>query len=562
MRKLAGRVIAVAAALGLLVVQSGCNRSGQDGKSAASGGARQIELDRIKARIRAEGTQKIAREASQLEFWLQYKMMQANGMEKELGGEAKTVATLKAIGLAFERRVNAAQTNVPRLIPASFDGSGLDAGMMGVGYGLVGGALTSGMLSGGLSNEQIAEAAAKGPIKFDDADGAAQIDIAQGGMDTALEQTVNENGVTGKVKTKIHLDACPDAEGKLTVTIETESRMSAGGKSGAVTVRYRQERYLDDDANLLPIADGDQANAAEFFQIDMKGTGANGDLSYYEDGGFASDGKATGGALKYSGYSAFRPAESAQTQKMVSGMQNLMRAFAQMMLDGTLGSKLSGQGAPWESGRCVDLKVRSDPGQRTGAKPDTTYTLVAEPRAKADGRPTGGTVKPTLNGERKIDPTDKVKADAKFTYVNPGEKDKSAKIDFEARSKRGVGKTSLDFDTKKGRYRIAAISADGTCAEPFIVDDITKPFTNKICGGQATWTHTPTSDKGGNFVFRYVGGRGSADMSGTYTLQGPEDEMIATYKFGKICGHAAGMTACAPGQRSLGTKWTRITDGQ
>jgi hypothetical protein len=51
-------------------------------------------------------------------------------------------------------------------------------------------------------------------------------------------------------------------------------------------------------------------------------------------------------------------------------------------------------------------------------------------------------------------------------------------------------------------------------------------------------------------------------MSGTYTLQGPEDEMIATYKFGKICGHAAGMTACAPGQRSLGTKWTRITDGQ
>ena len=449
----------ISALLSIALALAGCGKK-DDGKSATAtkfpAAPPQSELVKLKT----EGPLPAARKASALEFWLHYKLMRATGMEQALGGEDKAIAALKAVSMKFEQSAIVAQTNVPRAAKLDFDGTGMDAGVMGAGYGLIGGVITGGMLSGGLSNEQIAEAAKHGPIKFDDGDGSAQVDIAQDGMSTKLEQTVNESGVTGKVKTEIHIDACPDAEGKLVVTIETQSQMGAGGKSEAVTLRYRQERYLDDDAHLLPVSDGDKAQAAEFFQIDMKGSGANGDLSYYEDNGFTSDGKPAGGTQRHSGYSFFRPDEARHTEKLVEGTENVMRAFAQMMLDGTLGSKLTNGSAPWESGRCVDLKLRSTPEKRSGAQPKTHYTVFAEPRAKKDGAPTGGTVKATLKGPHSLSPQDKVKADAQFEYQNPEEKDQRATIDFEARSKRGVGKASLEFDTKKGGYRIVVGGGD------------------------------------------------------------------------------------------------------
>ena len=52
-----------------------------------------------------------------------------------------------------------------------------------------------------------------------------------------------------------------------------------------------------------------------------------------------------------------------------------------------------------------------------------------------------------------------------------------------------MGKATAEFDTKKGGYRIAA-TGDSECAEPIVVCDITKPFTNTLCGGTVTWTLT------------------------------------------------------------------------
>src|SRR5690606_4062694 len=108
-----------------------------------------------------------------------------------------------------------------------------------------------------------------------------------------------------------------------------------------------------------------------------------------------------------------------------------------------------------ETGRCVDLQVRADPGKRTGARPNTAYTLFANPRAKLDGAPAGGTVTATLDGESTLNPTTKVRADAQFDYANPSKKDEKASVAFEARSRRGVGRATLDFDTRKGAYRIS-----------------------------------------------------------------------------------------------------------
>ena len=523
--------------------------AGQASASVASPDRLQAGLDRLKA----EGPLPSAREASILEYWLHYKLMQATGMEQELGGEEQALATLKAIGMAFERSAVGAQADMPRLLPVAFNGSGMDAGVMGVGHGLVGGAMASGIVSGAVSPERLAEMARNGPIKLDGKDGSLQLDIGENGqVDTTVEQTVNENGVTGKVKTRIHMDSCPDPQGKLVVTLETESQMGTGGASGHVKAKFKYERWLDDDAHLISHDDG---GSAQDLQVEVGGTGARGkNLSANMTRNIARGASDyTGSVVEEHGHSIFRPDEAAHTEKLVGDVQKMMQTMAEAMLLGFM----NGGSSPWESGRCVDLKVRSTPEKRKGAKPDTTYTVYAEPRAKMDGMPTGGTVKATLKGANTLNPQGKVKADAQFDYRNPPEKDKSATIEFEARSKRGVGKATAEFDTKKGGYRIAA-TGDSECAEPIVVCDITKPFTNTLCGGTVTWTHTPTGDKGGDFTFRYAKGKGNAEAKGPYALNGPEEEMTSIYTMGRICGHAAGMTACAPPRVFGAMKWTRI----
>ena len=61
----------------------------------------------------------------------------------------------------------------------------------------------------------------------------------------------------------------------------------------------------------------------------------------------------------------------------------------------------------------------------------------------------------TLSGGASLQPASgKVPADAKYGYAGPDKKNESANIAFESRSKRGVGKATLEFDTKKGGYRI------------------------------------------------------------------------------------------------------------
>jgi hypothetical protein len=515
--------------------------------AASSRAIRQEDIDHLNA----EGPLPNARAASALEFWLHYKLMKATGMEDALGGEEQAIAAMAAVSLAFERSSLAAQAELPRMVPM-FDGTGMDAGVLGVGYGLVGGAMAGGVLNGSLTPDQVAQAIKDGPIKLDGKDGSAELGITQDGLDTTMEQNVNANGVTGKVRTKIHLDSCPDPQGKLVVTIETESNMQAGGASGSVKAKFTYQRWLDDDAHLV---DGDDGSA-EDIHVNISGTGARGKPLSVDLTQSSPRGAATATAhVSETGHSFFRPDESKHTQKLLDDTVKSMRLIAEMMLQGAF----TGGKAPWESGRCVDLQVRSTPEKRKGAQPDTRYTVFAEPRAKKDGMPTGGTVRATLNGPTSLSPQDKVRADAQFDYMNPGQKDQQASITFEARSRRGVGRATLDFDTKKSGYRIVA-SGDGACSEPITVCDVSKPFTNTVCGGQVTWTHNPTSDRGGEFTFHWKGGKGFADAKGSYVLHGPEEEMTAIYTMGKICGQAAGMTACTAPRTFGSFIWTQIDD--
>lgn len=454
----------------------------------------QAEIDTLTA----DGPLQAARDASKLELWLHYKLMQANGLEQELGGEDKTVAALAAVSAAFERSILAAQTDVPRMMPAAFDGNGLTAGVMGVGYGLVGGVIV-GALSGGMTDEQVAAAVERGPLQTGGDGEGARVDFSQGAVDTAMEQTVDENGLTGTVKTRTHVDACPDADGKLVVTIDSDSQMSAGGKAGSVKVKLRYEVWLGDDAE----RNGERALD---MTTEMSGAGSTGNKLVYADHmGVSRDGKTVSEITRQQGLDIFHQEDTRRTEQLRDGTARLMIIVAEAML----------AHKPWESGRCVDLKVRSDPARRTGARPNTAYTLFAEPRSKLDGRPAGGTVLATLDGASTLNPTSRVRADARFDYANPDKRNQTARVAFEARSRRGIGRATLEFDTKENRgYRVTGGQNDFSVNQ--VVCSLTEPFDLRSSVGIVM--HMSGGETGGSFT---VSGRAAGVAwggNGRYTL--------------------------------------------
>ena len=77
-------------------------------------------------------------------------------------------------------------------------------------------------------------------------------------------------------------------------------------------------------------------------------------------------------------------------------------------------------------------------------------------------RRAGGTVTATLNGGASLQPASgKVPADARYQYAGPAQKKEKATIDFEARSKRGVGKATLEFDTRQPAIGVAPPTTAG-----------------------------------------------------------------------------------------------------
>jgi hypothetical protein len=506
--------------------------------------------------LRAEGPEGLARRMVPNDLWLHYKVMEASGMVDALGGEEKAVAALLALGKAYERRFQKfSQEDAPKLVPASFTGNGTDAAMAGLGMGAAAGMIGNGVLgsaASGMSDEQLRDFANKGPVKFGGRDGAAEVKLGEDGS-VAQEMdfpVTGIDGLDGKVKVKTKMEACPDPQGKVTVDIEIESKVSVTGKpgtGGTIRAKNRYTRYLDDDAHLI---NGEGGSESEN-RIQISASGEGGDKFADVGGSFARNGTATSRNFGESGFSPFRPAEAKQAQAAIDGIGNFLNMMAEIMLRGI------GKDAPWESGHCVKLDVRVNPEKRKGAKPNTQYLLFAEPKAKSDGMPTGGTVKATLKGASKLSPTDKVKAVAKFDYTNPGEEEQSASIDFEARSKRGVGRATLEFDTKKGGYQIALDNGESitTC-------DITKPFSGRIGGGMITLNFTPSGDKGGTMAFHFANARGMADTTYRYTLSGPEDKMTGSFQStGAVTGQGSGRTVSAGVRKqSFTSTWTPIED--
>lgn len=467
--------------------------------------------------FRAEGPEPTLRKLSAASYLLQYRVMQATGFEKELGGQQQSIDVLKALGEAYERQAREYEIEAPKLIKAAeFTGEGMSSGFIGLGIGGFVGLLTGGMMSGAvatMSDAQLEEFRSKGPLKFEGTGDKGELAVAEdGSVSQEMEFNVNEKGVAGKVKVKTRMTACPDPSGKLEVEVDVDSQMSLPGKPGVggyVHSTFKYERYLDDNANLISSNEGSAASN----RIRMGGTESAGEQFVDLTIGYDRAGKATWDEHGHGGFGIFIFDEKSgeRATQLAQDVFKLMSLIGEAMVRGI------GFEAPWASGRCIDLKVTSTPAKRTGLDPATPFQIEAKPRVKADGSPAQGTVKATLSGGSKLTLDGiALKADSTHSYVGPEEKEQVASIAFEARSRRGIGKAELSFDTKN-RKRAYAVSGG---ADEFHgtgqACDIEEEFS--VAGSGVTVRFVPSGPTGGRYSY-------SGNMSGfavwgngTYTV--------------------------------------------
>jgi hypothetical protein len=308
------------------------------------------------------------------------------------------------------------------------------------------------------------------------------------------------------------VNVCPDASGKLTLELTSKSSLARPGGGGGtnLTIEVIVTRQLDDDAQYAGL---DKQTHVEHASFGAR-AGTFVDMSIHTpDGGSAS--------------TTVNRRSSQATDASVDTAGNLANILEMMAVMFTENAR-----DVWESGACVNLAPTTTPAQRTKAKPSTSFAVLAAPRSRVDGSATGGTVRASLSGDSSLDPAEtKVRADARFTYVAPDERKKSAKVSLEARSKRGVGKSEVAFDTNDG----AAYSAEGGADEfhgTGNICDLAAPFT--ITGSGNTVRFTPRDSSGGTY-----------DYSGTMSGFGVFGKGTYTVKYAD--GVAVGITATGVG---------------
>lgn len=471
-----------------------------------------------------------ANEISQNDYRMFRSLMAAGGLDEELGGAAQGDAALRGLMLQFRQQMLGTRANLPRLVRT--DG-GEASGFAGMGASFFAGLLlTKGIVS--VSIESKDSRGKFGPPERGPTQEAAPKDgTFEGAFDegsvTSSSSFIGEiSGLKGQVSTKIRLDTCPKPDGAITVDFESDSALTkVGGTSGAnVKVTAKATWFVNDDAEFGDKIDTDIRVQNAFFG------GARG-----SNGSFVDYTKKMSSVKEANNSGTVNRSSSRATQDDVATAAAAAK-FAELMVMMTMMEAK----AKFQSGKCVKLEPTSDPAKRNGAKPKTSFAVVAAPRSKLDGTPTGGSVKAALTGAGGLDPAgSKVPADAKFTYV-AGEKDTKSSVAFEARSKRGIGKATLGFDTMNRAYLVNGGSP------PMVVSgkacNLAEPFT--LTNSTFKMNLTPSSERGGSYTwtgsYMGFGARGNGSYTVDLTDQGGSISVNGRGFAGNRSGSAVGRT--------------------
>jgi hypothetical protein len=502
--------VAAATVASAVVLLTGCSSSPSPGGSATpAAGDPAAQFTAVAALSPEEREAQLRTVSAEVERQL----VTLSGLEKELGGPEKATAAYTAmtaamVGVVQKRAATPGFVGkfgglAPRADTPSLGGM-IFAGMIASQLG------TEGVVSA--TNDFKPDAKPVHDVKPDGDGSTITLDgsVGSAAMDFNLETTAN--GVTGKLRVKIEVKPCPDASGTFTAHISiTASATSAAGRAGSnTTTDVTITGHVDDDAKLAGYDTAATTQAAEF------GGGSNKWAEYTATTSWS-------GSNVTAATRTFGRTSGAVTPKFQQDWAQTGTLTEYMVTK----SALEAAQKAWESGRCVALVPTTSPDKRSGLDPSATVTITAPPRSKIDGGPVGGTVTATLSGQTSIDPAgSKVPADATFHYVAPGEKDKSASVALEARSKRGVAKASVDLDTKSGSYEVTGTMASAPSGTTFTgtICGPEKPFTVQTTGDMVgTASFVPKGATAGTVTFKGKVGNAPLAMvgNGSYTLTPP-----------------------------------------
>jgi hypothetical protein len=274
-------------------------------------------------------------------------------------------------------------------------------------------------------------------------------------VDMEIKYKGDEDGVDVDFVASVTIHPCPAADGTFTLNASIDVKASKGGAGQNANMELTINGTVDDNAEL---ADKNIENHTQWSDFGG-GKGQFIDFTFSGENGVEQVAtNRTGGTLTN---------EFTQLSATLSSLIGLM--IGHQMLEA------AEQG--WKSGRCVELKVTPSAGPG-GLSPSEVVNVLAEPRSKVDGSPTGGNVTATLSaGGASVEPNGSpVAADANSNYTAPAELDKTGTVSYESRSRRGVGKADITFSTSKpAAYQIAGGLQDWQVNQ--VVCDVMKPFT-------------------------------------------------------------------------------------
>ena len=435
----------------------------------------------------------------------------ASGLDAALGGPEVSAASIQETAAwtasVLDRVRASVASGFRRASPGSPDLS----------QGLFGGMLVTGLLG----DAAVSRTNDGSPVEFSES--GLSIEGSTNVASAAADLThTDSKGVTTTLKATTRVLPCPDADGAFVIeaSFDTTSTVSGGtGKRAHLEVRI--VGIVGDDAQILETNTEVRGEVAD--------AGPSGET--YADVSVAYPANAPSEAV-VNGYGGAKATDMARSATALA-----------VSLGRAVGAQLQAEAKKaWESGRCVQLQPTTSAGPK-GLDPNERVTVSAAPRSRVDGAPTGGSVTATLTaGGASVEPGGKVKADATFTYVAPGQRNQAGTVVLEARSRRGVGRATIEFDTKAGSYS-AEGGGDGGITTGTI-GDVAAPFTllSEFDGGSGTYSFS--GGMSGTVSFEGSGGGTTVFGEGSYGIVDNGDGTLTLTLDTSWCITLTG--ACAP----------------
>ncbi|MEI8238900.1 MAG: hypothetical protein WCI22_05725 [Actinomycetota bacterium] len=448
-----------------------------------------------------------------------------SGLQQAVGGEQATAAALDAAWAKVGKQIDALNPAAPlqpgiapkgfARVAAAATGAPTTPGAVGV-VGVFMGAMALAMFADPMvSSSDSIEPGNYGEYNSD----GLSINSTTASVSAKMDFNGMQDDVNVHFKSGAVVYPCPTAAGDFAVDVNLDLKTSKGAAAQQIKITMKIRGQVDDNADLASKQTETNTQWQDSGGID--GTQALDFTSTRRD-----EGPSTWVA---NGASSTLTKTSVRLAGFVTGM------FQAMIEDRMVKAAEKG----WQSGRCVRLGAAPSVGP-TGLRPGQTVSVLTTPRSKLDGTPTGGKVTATLaSGGKSIDPAGtKVPADATFHYVAPDEAGKGGSVSFESRSKRGVGKATIDFGTK------GAYTASGGTPVSFtgVVPDLAKQFTLQGTGPgfTVTFTFTPSSATAGTLEYRGSGAGVTIKGTGTYTIAGADPNPLTLHYNDQGCASPGG----------------------